>query len=270
LAFLDEQQMNRSCQSKHLLDNDDQYGVACMRIVVLSDIHGNLTAFEAVLADIRLAAPDTVFHGGDLSDGGSSPVEIIDQIRDLGWHGVMGNGDEMLHRPESLEEFIAQSSAPPQLWTAVREMAEATRSMLGSSRLSWLSQLPSAILEPDLGLVHASPQSCWKAVPPSASDEELGRIYCSLGKALVVFGHTHLPAIRKTSVIPELLVNPGSVGLPYDGDPRASYLILDGHVPSIRRVEYDTGKELKRLSSSTLPHAEWTARMLRSSSPQLP
>jgi predicted phosphodiesterase len=270
LAFLDEQQMNRSWQSKHLLDNDDQFGVACMRIVVLSDIHGNLTAFEAVLADIRLAAPDMVFHGGDESDGGSSPVEIIDQIRDLGWHGVMGNGDEMLHRPEALEEFIAQSSAPPQLWTAVREMEEATRSMLGSSRLSWLSQLPSAILEPYLGLVHASPQSCWKAVPPSASDEELGRIYCSLGKALVVFGHTHLPAIRKTSVIPELLVNPGSVGLPYDGDPRASYLILDGPVPSIRRVEYDTGKELKRLSSSTLPHAEWTARMLRSSSPQLP
>jgi predicted phosphodiesterase len=257
-------------QSKRLLDNDDRYGAACMRIVVLSDIHGNLTAFEAVLADIQRAAPDTVFHGGDLSDGGSSPVEIIDQIRDLGWQGVMGNGDEMLHRPESLEEFAAQSSAPSQLWTSVREMAEATRSMLASSRLSWLSQLPSVILQPDLGLVHASPQSCWKALPPSASDEELGRIYCSLGKALVVFGHTHLPAIRKTSIVPELLVNTGSVGLPYDGDPRPSYLMLDGNVPSIRRVEYDLDKELKRLSSSTLPHAEWTARMLRSSSPQLP
>jgi predicted phosphodiesterase len=256
--------------SKRLTDHDHRYGAAGMRIVVLSDIHGNLTAFEAVLADVQRAAPDTVFHGGDLSDGGSSPVEIIDQIRDLGWHGVMGNGDEMLHRPEALEEFAAQSSAPSQLWTSVREMAEATRSMLGSSRLSWLSQLPSVLLEPDLGIVHASPHTSWKAAPPHASDEELGRIYSSLGKALVVFGHTHLPFIRKTSVIPELLVNTGSVGLPYDGDPRASYLMLDGDVPSIRRVEYDLDKELKRLSSSTLPHADWTARMLRSSSPQLP
>ena len=241
-----------------------------MRIALLSDIHGNLTAFEAVLADIQRAAPDTVFHGGDLSDGGSSPVEIIDQIRDLGWQGVMGNGDEMLHSPESLEQFAAQSSAPSQLWTSVREMAEATRSMLGSNRLSWLSQLPLVILEPDLGLVHASPHSCWKALPPSASGEEAGRIYSCLGKRRVVFGHTHLPVIRKTSVVPELLINTGSVGLPYDGDPRASYLMLDGDVPTIRRVEYDLDKELKRLSSSTLPHAEWTARMLRSSSAQLP
>ena len=59
-----------------------------MRIAVLSDVDGNLSAFQAVLAEIQLAAPDLVFHGGDLSDGGSSPVEIFDQILDLGWRGV--------------------------------------------------------------------------------------------------------------------------------------------------------------------------------------
>lgn len=83
-----------------------------MRVAILSDIHGNLSAFEAVLADIHQVAPDLVLHGGDLADGGSGPIEIIDRIRDLGWQGVMGNGDEMLCRPESLEDFAAQSSAP--------------------------------------------------------------------------------------------------------------------------------------------------------------
>lgn len=59
-----------------------------MRIAILSDIHGNRTAFEAVLADLRQTPPDLVLHGGDLADGGSSPVEIIDHLRELGWPGV--------------------------------------------------------------------------------------------------------------------------------------------------------------------------------------
>ena len=80
-----------------------------MRVAVVSDIHGNLTALEAVLADVREQAPDLVLHGGDLSDSGSSPAEVIDRIRDLGWQGVMGNTDEMLVRPESLGEFASQS-----------------------------------------------------------------------------------------------------------------------------------------------------------------
>ena len=61
-----------------------------------------------------------ILHGGDLADGGPCPAEVIDQIRDLGWTGVMGNADEMLYRPESLTEFAAGSSAPSTLWQAVR------------------------------------------------------------------------------------------------------------------------------------------------------
>jgi predicted phosphodiesterase len=75
------------------------------RIAVVSDIHGNRTAFEAVLADLRQTAPDLIFHGGDLADGGAGPVEIVDQIRDLGWQGVVGNTDEMLFQPESLKNL---------------------------------------------------------------------------------------------------------------------------------------------------------------------
>jgi predicted phosphodiesterase len=67
-----------------------------MRIAVVSDIHGNLTAFEAVLQNLRESAPDLVLHGGDLADGGARPVEVIDSIRSLGWQGVVGNTDEVL------------------------------------------------------------------------------------------------------------------------------------------------------------------------------
>ena len=100
-----------------------------MRIAVLSDIHGNRTAFEAVLKDLQQTSPDLILHGGDLADAGASPVEIVDRIRDLGWPGVVGNTDELLFRPESLEEFASQPSVPPLLWTVIRQMAAMTRAM---------------------------------------------------------------------------------------------------------------------------------------------
>jgi hypothetical protein len=62
-----------------------------------------------------------------LADPKSSPIDIIDHIRDLGWQGVMGNTDEMLAQPSSLEDFASQSSSPPAMWTAIREIATATR-----------------------------------------------------------------------------------------------------------------------------------------------
>jgi putative phosphoesterase len=241
-----------------------------MRVAVVSDIHGNLTAFEAVLADIRDCSPDLVLHGGDLADGGSSPVEIVNRIRDLGWPGVMGNTDEMLVSPDSLEDFASQSSAPPNLWIAVRQIASATRSELGEERLAWLREFPRVKILEGFALVHATPESCWRAPAPEATDGELETIYSSLGQPVVVFGHTHRPSIRCVASHPEFLINTGSVGLSYDGDPRASYLILDEGTPSIRRVEYNLELELKALAFCGLPGATWTAKMLRTSSPQMP
>jgi putative phosphoesterase len=241
-----------------------------MRVAVVSDIHGNLTAFEAVLADIRQASPDLVLHGGDLADPGSSPIEIVDRIRALGWQGVMGNTDEMLVQPDSLEDFAGQSSAPPALWTAIREIASATRSILGDERLAWLHELPRVKTLEAFALVHATPESCWRAPAPEATDAELEIIYGPLDRPIVAFGHTHLPSIRNIAGHLKLLINTGSVGLPYDGDPRASYLILDGSTPSIRRVEYNVEKELKALASCGSPGADWTAKMLRARSPQMP
>src|SRR6202158_5283505 len=113
-----------------------------MRIAVVSDIHGNRTAFEAVLEDLRETAPDVIYHGGDLADSGSSPVEIVDRVRDLGWRGVVGNTDEMLFRPESLTEFASQLPKLQTMFAAIGEMAAATREMLGEERLAWLRELP--------------------------------------------------------------------------------------------------------------------------------
>jgi predicted phosphodiesterase len=245
-----------------------------MRIAVVSDIHGNLTALEAVVADLRKASPDLVLHGGDLADSGSSPVDVVDRIRGLGWLGVMGNTDEMLVQPEALGEFAAQSKAPAALWAAVREIAEATRVRLGEKRLAWLRTLPAVRIEPELdpgfALTHASPTSCWRPPAADASDEELEATYGSLRAPVVVYGHTHLPSVRNLSGTLRMLINSGSAGLPFDGDPRASYLQLDGGAATIRRVEYNLETELKLLEWCGLPGAAWTAKMLRARGPMMP
>lgn len=244
-----------------------------MRIAILSDIHGNRTAFEAVLADLRQTSPDLIFHGGDLADAGASPVEIVDCIRDLGWPGVVGNTDEMLFRPESLEEFASQSSAPPTLWTAIRQMAAVTRTMLGDDRIAWLRGLARVQFEGPLALVHASPETAWRAPPPEATDAELESIYGPLGQSVTVYAHIHRGYIRSVPRAhgrARIVANTGSVSLSYDGDRRASYLLLDGSSPTIRRVEYDLEKELTALSSCGLPHADWIAKSLNTGSPQMP
>jgi predicted phosphodiesterase len=244
-----------------------------MRIAILSDIHGNRTAFEAVLADLQQTCPDLILHGGDLADAGASPVEIVDRIRDLGWQGVLGNTDEMLFRPGSLGEFASQSSAPPSLWTAIREMAAATRTMLGEERIAWLRGLERVQIQGPMALVHASPESPWRAPTPEATDAELESVYAPLGQPIAVYGHIHRPYIRRVpspQVREWFVANTGSVGLSYDGDRRASCLLLDGLSPTIRRVEYDVEREMKALSSCGLPHADWIAKSLQTGSPQMP
>lgn len=192
----------------------------------------------------------------------------MDCVRDLGWPGVVGNADEVLYRPESLEEFASQSSAPPSLWPPIREMAAATRSMLGEKRLGWLRNVPMVQIHGSLALVHASPGDCWRSPAKQSSDSELESVYGPLGKPLVVYGHIHTSFVRKVGGM--TVANSGSVSLSYDGDHRAAYLLLDDGEPSIRRVEYDIDREIKALMSCGLPHADWMARTLLSASPQMP
>jgi predicted phosphodiesterase len=242
-----------------------------MRLAIISDIHGNRTAFDAVLADLRQTSPDLVLHGGDLPHGGASPAEIVDRIRDLGWQGVVGNTDEMLWVPESLTELAKQMPQLQSMWTAIQEMATATCEALGEERLAWLRGLPRQQVRGPMALVHASPESLWQAPAPEASDAELESVYGPLGRPIAVYAHIHRSYIRSISGASGMTVaNTGSVSLSYDGDRRAAYLLLDESEPVIRRVEYDVDTELKALAACGLPHADWIARILESASPQMP
>jgi putative phosphoesterase len=239
-----------------------------MRIAIVSDIHGNRTAFEAVLADLEETSPDLILHGGDLAASGASPAEIVDRIRDLGWPGVAGNTDELLFRPASLHEFAQHTPALQPLVAVIEEVAAATRDALGEDRLAWLRDLPRTQRHVSMTLVHATPGDLWRAPAAEASDAELESMYAPLGQATVIYAHIHHPYIR--SVSGRIVANTGSVSLSYDGDPRASYLLLEDSIPSIRRVAYDMDKELEALSNCGLPHREWLAKMLERTRPQMP
>jgi putative phosphoesterase len=239
-----------------------------MRIAIVSDIHGNRTAFEAVLADLRQTSPDLIFHGGDLAHSGSSSVEIIDRVRDLGWPGVLGNTDEMLFEPESLTEFASQSPRMQPLFAMIEEMAAAIREALGEERLLWLRGLPMMQVHGSMALVHASPEDTWRAPTPEATHAELEAVYGPIGQSVAVYAHIHRPYIR--SIGEMIVANTGSVSLSYDGDRRASYLLLDESGPTMRRVEYDVDREVKALSECGLPHADWVAKMLESGCFQMP
>lgn len=231
-----------------------------MRVAIVSDIHGNRRAFEAVLADLRQVAPDLVLHGGDLAAGGAHPAEIIDQIRSLGWFGVRGNTDEMLWSPERLAEYAATQPKLAPVLALVQEMIPPTLASIGEERLRWLEGFPSLCSQGGFSLVHASPDDLWRAPLPHASDVELQSTYASLGAPIVVYGHIHHPYIRRLQGI--TIANTGSVSQSYDGDPRASYLVIDGETIIIRRIEYDVESEAEDLLRSGLPHADWLSRTL--------
>jgi putative phosphoesterase len=231
-----------------------------MRVAIVADIHGNRRAFEAVLNDLRLASPDLVVHGGDLAAGGTRPAEIIDQVRQLGWSGVRGNTDEMLWDPQRLAGYAAAEPKLAPILSRVAETIEPTRAIVGEGRLRWLETLPAVYRHESFTLVHASPQDLWRAPMPSASDEELQATYGSLAAPVVVYGHIHCSYIRQLRGM--TVANTGSVSQSYDGDCRASYLVIDGENLTIRRVEYDVQAEANELLRCGLPHADWLSRIL--------
>jgi predicted phosphodiesterase len=140
-----------------------------MRIAIISDIHGNLTALDAVLADLRQQKPDVVLHGGDLPYGGSNPAEVIDCVVQEGWKGVLGNTDEMLWDNSARP---AQEASSPKLKPLFRVLFDlcgpATQKMIGESRLEWLRRLPPDLRFENAGhenlvLMHASPGNVARA-----------------------------------------------------------------------------------------------------------
>jgi len=232
-----------------------------MRLAIVSDIHGNRTALEAVLADLKQLSPDLIFHGGDLAASGSHDAEVIDRIRALGWPGVLGNTDEMLWAPERLDSLGSQSPALKKLLSTLAEMIPRMHASLGEERMQWMRSLPKRYSHEGVTVVHAGPDDCWKSPMLEAKDEELESVYGPLKARIVVYGHIHRPFVRHLNDF--TVANSGSVSLSYDGDSRSSYLLIDNGNVSIRRVEYDIEKACNDLMNSGLPYAPWLVRVLR-------
>jgi putative phosphoesterase len=225
------------------------------RLAIVSDVHGNLVALEAVAEDLRGRGVDRVLHAGDLAFAGAQPVEVVDRIRELGWSGIVGNTDEMLWRPERQAELEARA---PKLGAMLRvffeEYAPVTAEWLGDERIAWLRELPVELRIDDVVLIHASPGDLWRAPMADASDEDLASVYGESGAAVAVYGHIHVPFVRSVGAL--TVANSGAVGSPFDGDPRASYLLVEDGVPSVIRVPYDLDREAAVLRASGYPDAE--------------
>jgi putative phosphoesterase len=232
-----------------------------MRLAIVSDIHGNLTALEAVIADIRKTSPDLALQGGDLVVGGPRPAEVVDRIRQLGWAGVVGNTDEVLWAPEKFEGQVKRAPKLRELLDILFHDFAATRDLLRDEQVRWLRALPPMWQDHGIALLHASPGDLWQAPMPEAEEQQVVATYGSLGSNTVVYGHLHRPYVRQVPAF--TVANSGSVGMPYDGDPRACYLLIEDGTVTIRRVEYDVEGEVQYLLSSGYPHAAWLAEIRR-------
>jgi putative phosphoesterase len=232
-----------------------------VRIAVVSDIHGNLTALEAVIADLRQVTPDVVIQGGDLAGGSPRAAAVIDRIRELKWLGVYGNADEMLWAPERVSEMLQGPHLQRVRDLLLTSTIPATRRAIGEDRLAWLRSLPLRWSSESITVVHAGPADAWRSPAANATDEELERTYAPLASPCVVYGHIHQSYVRRLPTF--VVVNSGSVSLSFDGDPRAAYALIEGGRVEIRRVPYDVEEEIGLLSDADDPFAASTAQTLR-------
>jgi putative phosphoesterase len=232
-----------------------------MRVAVLSDIHANLTALDAVIADLRTTRPDLIVHGGDLVAGGPRPAEVIDRIREMNCPGVYGNTDEALWAPHRVSETLQAAHLQRIRGAILTHTIPATLDAIGNERLEWLRTLPQRWSNHNLTVVHAAPDDAWRTVAATASDEDLESVYAVLASPRVVYGHIHTPFVRRLATF--MLVNTGSVGQSFDGDTRAAYALLDDDQIQIRRVEYDVEEEIRLLLRNDDPFAQSTAATLR-------
>ena len=194
---------------------------------VLYDIHGNLPALEAVLADAQVAGATRFVVGGDYALFGAWPTETVERLRSLDAEWIRGNAERWTANP-----YEAPGDA------VVQGALAASRERLGGDMIAALAQLPASLTIGDTRFVHGSPPSDVRSFLPEPADDE-DELLAGVVEDRLVFGHTHLQFRRRSQGGIEL-VNPGSVGMPFDGDPRAAYALIadDGDVEQ-RRVAYD-------------------------------
>jgi putative phosphoesterase len=223
-----------------------------MRIAVVSDIHGNLAALQAVLADLDEVRPDVVLYGGDLALGGPHPVEVVDRLRGLGWPSVLGNTDEALAEDPTVltrrGAFVAQAAAR-------------TRELLGPERVAWLAGRPLEVRAGGVAVVHAVPGDCWAIVEHDAPDDQLREVYGPLGVPTPVYGHIHHAYVRDVGGL--TVVNSGSVSLSLDGDVRATFVVIEDGRVEHRRVAYDVEQVAADMIAIDYPNAAVYAGWLR-------
>ncbi len=235
-----------------------------MRIALLSDIHGNLIALEAVLADLRSQGPfDQIVVGGDLVWAGPWPAEVVDAVRGLGATVIQGNTDAFFcYQPDKTPEGKDDSRFAAHLaWMQDR---------LGPERTAFLAHLPfSYCITPaaghELRVVHANPHDQERAITPQMNEEDLDALLADSGAwSALAFGHVHIPFVRPWRG--RLLADIASAGLPMDGDRRAAWAILtwDGAAwhAEHRRVFYNVPLVVQALKNGGLPRGKHFAERL--------
>jgi predicted phosphodiesterase len=220
---------------------------------LLYDIHANLPALEAVLEDAQSAGVERFLLGGDYALFGPWPRESVERLRELDAEWIRGNG----------ERWTAHPGDAPQD-DVVQQAIAACRERLGETIVNELAALPFDLRRDGTRYVHASPVSDVRSFGPIHDDSEEEMLEGILETRLV-FGHTHLPFKRRAKAGVEL-VNPGSVGMPFDGDHRAAWAIVadDGEVEH-RRVEYDHSKTVEAVREQFEdPFGDTVARRIES------
>jgi predicted phosphodiesterase len=209
-------------------------------LALLYDVHGNLPALEAVLEDASEAGASRYLLGGDYALFGGWPLETVTRLRELeNARWIRGNG----------ERWTAGLDDPPPDNPVVSGAIAAARRALGAELVASMGELVALSEDRDALICHGSPPSDVRSFLPEPADDE-AELLAGVRHTRLIFGHTHLPFRRVSAVGGIELVNPGSVGMPFDGDTRAAYaLIHPDHTVEHRRVEYDSSATIARLRS---------------------
>ena len=220
-----------------------------MVIAVISDIHGNVPALEAVIEDLQEQGVDEVLVCGDLVGRGPQGHAVIRCVVDLGWRCLKGNHEDFLERIRHSK--LRENDLSPSTWPALRWMAQD----LTSDDDAFIRDLPLTLTpesDPRIRLFHGTPTSFSRGIGPWTSESELLRHWSAVEENLLVCAHTH-----RTMQIPVgsgLVVNVGSVGLPFNGDTRAQYALISSTSGEwevcFRRVEYDQEAFLRVFETS--------------------
>jgi predicted phosphodiesterase len=241
-----------------------------MKVAIISDIHGNAVAFEAVLAALHGEAPDRVLCLGDAIQGGPEPRRVVELLRELGCPVVMGNADAFLlgtdTGAEHMDDARRRSLEAVRDWT-VAQLSEPDRAFIAAFAPTVAMPLEGGR---ELLGFHGSPASFDDLLLPLTPDDALDRLLGGVRADITCGGHTHVQFVRRRGA--GLFFNPGSVGLAYDHrqegvprpDPWAEYALLTSRGRDLglefRRVPFDLPALLQRYRASGRPDAEVAIR----------